>query len=225
MAAPTRSTSQPTPHLVSYTTTNNIKIAIFSNSPDQQQYKDPTVAWRRISRHTDIDKAGSAAGTSAQAADMDSNISSRKRGRPPGHKNQCSKPKVISGVKAWRIEPIPVEEQRTQLSSVDGMGSNRIESLAGPEVAQGLYPQEAATRVTPAMTDLLTTPQSSGQEPRIGHGSSTEQPQELPARQMDQADAGTMQIDERKAQTDHSARKRKECPTEAEQRYNRSRYT
>ena len=43
-AGTTRSTSQPTPHLVSYTTTNNIKIAILSNSPDQQQYKDPTEA-------------------------------------------------------------------------------------------------------------------------------------------------------------------------------------
>ena len=43
-AGTTRSTSQPTPHLVCYTTTNNIKIAILSNSPDQQQYKDPKVA-------------------------------------------------------------------------------------------------------------------------------------------------------------------------------------
>ena len=42
---------------------------------------------------------------------------------------------------------------------------------------------------------------------------------------MDQADADTTQIIERTAQTAHSARKRKECPTEAEQRYNRSRYT
>ena len=87
-----------------------------------------------------------------------------------------------------------------------------------------MYPQESATRVTPAMTVLLTTPQSGGRVPRIGHGSSTEQTQELPARQMDQADADTMQIIERTAQTAHSARKRKECPTEAEQRYNRSRY-
>ena len=40
-AGTTRSISQPTPHLVSYTTTNNIKIAILSNSPNQQQYQDP----------------------------------------------------------------------------------------------------------------------------------------------------------------------------------------
>ena len=51
----------------------------------------------------------------------------------------------------------------------------------GKKVEQGLYPQEAATMVTPAKTDLLTTPQSGGQVPRIGHGSSTEQPQELPS--------------------------------------------
>ena len=56
-------------------------------------------------------------------------------------------------------------------TSYTGMGANRIESFVGQEVEQGLYPQEAATRVTPAMTDLLTTPQSGGQVPRIGHGS------------------------------------------------------
>ena len=88
-----------------------------------------------------------------------------------------------------------------------------------------MYPQESATRVTPAMTVLLTTPQSGGQVPRIGHGSSTEHPQELPASQRDQADADIMQVNERTAQTTHSARKWKECPTAAEQRYNRSRYT
>ena len=75
------------------------------------------------------------------------------------------------------------------------------------------------------MTDLLTTPQSGGQVPRIGHGSSREQLQELPASQRDQADADIMQLNERMAQTAHSARKRKECPTAAEQRYNRSRHT
>ena len=110
-------------------------------------------------------------------------------------------------------------------TSYTGNGASRLESFVCQEVEQGLYPQEAATRVTPAMTVLLTTPQSGGQVPRIGHGSSTEQPQELPASQRDQADADTMQLIERTAQTAHSARKRKECPTAAEQRYNRSRYT
>ena len=122
------------------------------------------------------------------------------------------------------MEPIPVEEQRTQLSSVDGMEASRKESLAGPEVEQGLYPQEAATRITPAMTDLLITPHSGGQELRIRHGSFTEQPQELPASQRDQADNDVMQPEERMEQTAHSSRKRKECPTAAEQHYNRSRH-
>ena len=36
----TRSTSQPPTHLVRYTTSNNVKLAILSNSPDQQQYED-----------------------------------------------------------------------------------------------------------------------------------------------------------------------------------------
>jgi len=94
-----------------------------------------------------------------------------------------------------------------------GMGASRIESLAGPEVEQGQYPQEAAMGVTPAMTDLLTTPQSGGQKPRIGHGSSTEQPQELPASPKDQADADVMQLNERRAQTAHSARNWKESNT------------
>ena len=75
------------------------------------------------------------------------------------------------------------------------------------------------------MTDLLTTPQSGGQVPMMGHGSSTEQPQELPASQRDQADADVMQLNERMTQTVHSARKRKECPTATEQCHNRSRHT
>jgi hypothetical protein len=104
-------------------------------------------------------------------------------------------------------------------------GASRLERPALREVEQGVYPQAFATSVTPAVTVLQTTPQFGGWVPRIGHESSTEQLQEQPARQMDQGDAGTMQINERKAETDHSARKRKECPTEAEQRYNRSRYT
>ena len=48
--------------------------------------------------------------------------------------------------------------------------------------------------------------------------------QKLPASQRDQAHTDTMQLNERTAQTDHRARKRKECPTATEQRYNRSRY-
>jgi hypothetical protein len=72
---------------------------------------------------------------------------------------------------------------------------------------------------------LLTTPQSGGWVTRIGHGSYTEQPQELPARKLDQVDACITQITERKAQILHSARKRKECPTEEKQMYNRLRYT
>ena len=93
-------------------------------------------------------------------------------------------------------------------TSYTGNGASRPESFVGQEVEQGLYPQEAATRVTPAITVSLTTPQSGGQVPRIGHGSSTEQSQKLPASPMDQADADTMQLIERTAQTAHSARKR-----------------
>ena len=110
-------------------------------------------------------------------------------------------------------------------TSYTGNEASRLESFVGQEVEQGLYPQEAATGVTPAMTVLLTTPQSGGQVPRIGHGSSTEQPQELPASQRDQADADTMQLNERTSQTAHRAWNRKKCPTAAEQRYNQSRYT
>ena len=119
-AGATRSTSQPTPHLVSYTTANNTKIAILSHSPDQQQYKDPAVAWRRIFKHTNSDHAGSAAGsTSAHLIDMERNPSSRNRGRPVGNKNQCSKPKAIRGVKTRRMETTTVEGQSNQVSRVD----------------------------------------------------------------------------------------------------------
>jgi hypothetical protein len=104
-------------------------------------------------------------------------------------------------------------------------GASRLESSAFHEIEQRVYPQESASSVTTDMTVLLTTPQSGGWESRIGHGSSTEQLQELSARQMDKADDGTLQINERMAQTVPCARKRKECPTKAEQRSIRSRYT
>ena len=106
--------------------------------------------------------------------------------------------------------------------SYTGNGASKQKRPTLQEVEQGTYPQESTTRVTPAGTVSLTTPQSGGWATRIGHGSYTEQPQELPARQLDQVDACTTQITERKAQIVHSARKRKECPTEEEQMYNRS---
>ena len=119
-AGTTRSTSQPTPHLVSYTTANNVKNAILSNSPDQQQYQDPAVAWRRIFKHTDSGHAGGAAGsTVAQKLEMERNPQSRKRGRPMGTKNSCSKPKAIRGVKARRMETPTVEGQSNPLPQVD----------------------------------------------------------------------------------------------------------
>jgi hypothetical protein len=110
-------------------------------------------------------------------------------------------------------------------TSYTGNGASRLERSALREVEQGMYPQESATSVTPAVTVLVTTPQSGGLVTRIGHGSDMEQPQELPARQMDQVNASTMQSTERTARIAHSARKRKKLHTEAEQIYNRSRYT
>ena len=106
-----------------------------------------------------------------------------------------------------------------------GNGASKRERPTLQEVEQGTYPQESSTRVTSAGAVSLTTPQSRGWATRIGHGSHTEHPQELPARQVDQVDACTTQIPERKAQIVHSARKRKECPTEEKQMYNQSRYT
>ena len=58
----------------------------------------------------------------------------------------------------------------------------------------------------------------------IGNGCSLEQIQEQPARHSEYVDACTTQTTERMAQTIHSARKRKECPTKVEQRNTRSRY-
>ena len=39
-------------------------------------------------------------------------------------------------------------------------GANRLENFEFCELEQGAYPQESANSVTPAMTVLLTTPQS-----------------------------------------------------------------
>ena len=110
--------------------------------------------------------------------------------------------------------------------SQTGNGTSRLERSASREIGQGEYPQESATIVTPVVTALLTTPQSGGGwGTRIGHGSPMEQPQERPAGQMDRAGADTRQTKERKAHTDHSARKQKECPTDEEHRCTQSRYT
>ena len=111
------------------------------------------------------------------------------------------------------------------IMSQTGNGTSRLERSASRGTGQGEYPQESEIIVTPVVTALLTTPQSGGWVTRIGHGSPMEQPQERPAGQMDRAGADTRQTKERKAHTDHSARKRKECPTEEEHRCTRSRYT
>ena len=108
--------------------------------------------------------------------------------------------------------------------SYTGTGANELERPILQGVEQGMYPQESATRVTSAGDVSLPAPQSSGWATRTGHGSHTEKPQGRPARQVDQVDTCTTQTTERKAQTGHSARKRKECPTEEEQRYIRSRH-
>ena len=44
--------------------------------------------------------------------------------------------------------------------SYTGNGASSLEGSALREVEQGVYPQESAISVTPAMTVLLTTPQS-----------------------------------------------------------------
>ena len=102
--------------------------------------------------------------------------------------------------------------------SYTGTGANELERPILQGVEQGRYPSESATRVTSAGNVSLPAPQSSGWETRTGHGSYTEMPQERPARQVDPVDACTRQTPERTAQTERSARKRKECPTEEEQR-------
>ena len=108
--------------------------------------------------------------------------------------------------------------------SYTGTGASELERPILQRVEQGTYPQESTTRVTSAENVLLPAPQSGGWVTRTGLGSHTEQPQRLPVRQVDQVDACTTQTTEKKAQAEHSARKRKECPTEEEKRYNRSRY-
>ena len=108
--------------------------------------------------------------------------------------------------------------------SYTGTGASELERPILQEVEQGMYPQESTTRVTFAGNVSLPAPQSSGWATRTRHGSYTEKPQEQPARQTDPVDACTTQTHERTAQTGHSARKRKEYPTEEEQRYNRSRH-
>ena len=68
-------------------------------------------------------------------------------------------------------------------TSYTGIGASRIESFVGPEVAQGRYPQESATRVTSTGNVTLPAPQSSGRDTRTGHGSYVEELHERTARQ------------------------------------------
>ena len=119
-AGTTRSVSQPTPHLVSYTTANKVKIAILSHSPDQLQYQDAEVAWRRIFKHMDRGHEGSTAGnTVVHQLAMERSPQTRKRGRPTGTKTTCSKPKALRGVKARRTETIATDGQGTPIPQVD----------------------------------------------------------------------------------------------------------
>ena len=108
--------------------------------------------------------------------------------------------------------------------SYTGTGANAQEHPILQGVEQGRYPQESATRVTSTGNVTLPAPQSSGWETRTGHGSYVEELQERTARQEDHVDAYATQTSERTAQPGHSARKRKECPTEEGQKHNRSRH-
>jgi hypothetical protein len=108
--------------------------------------------------------------------------------------------------------------------SYTGNGAIQLERLSHQDVEQGTYSQESTTRVTSAGTVSLTTPQSGGWATRIGHGCYLEQLQEQPAKQLDHINACTTQTTEREAQITHSARKRKESPTNEEQIHNRPRH-
>ena len=101
----TRSADQPQQHLVVYTNPNKVKIAIISTSPDQAQYEHPAAAWRCILQP----KANAPTMMSPQSATVSNQIpnpspTNRKRGRPTGSRNLCSKPKALRGVKIRRTE-------------------------------------------------------------------------------------------------------------------------
>ena len=84
------------------------KLAVISTSPDQQQYEDPVRAWRRILQQQTIPpptQPKSADHISTPASPANHTPTHRKRGRPSGSANQCSKPKALRGVKARRTDP------------------------------------------------------------------------------------------------------------------------
>ena len=98
--------SRPTRiHLVVCTNTNNVKISIISTSLDQAQYKHPAAAWRRIlqptTHATTMMSLQSFTGSKQIPKPSPTN---RKRGRPTGSRNLCSKPKALRGVKIGRTE-------------------------------------------------------------------------------------------------------------------------
>ena len=101
----TRSAGQPQQHLVTYTNPNKMKLAIISTSPDQSQYENPALAWRRILQP----KANALTTMSPSSVPVSNQIpnptpTTRKRGQPRGSRNLCSKPIALRGVKIQRTE-------------------------------------------------------------------------------------------------------------------------
>ena len=96
----TRSAGQPQQHLVVYANPNKVKLAIISNSPDQEQYEDSAKAWRRIFKHSISEPAPQPPTTAPERTPLqpEPTTRTRKRGRPVGSKNSNSKPKAIRGI-------------------------------------------------------------------------------------------------------------------------------
>jgi hypothetical protein len=95
---------------VIYTNPNKVKLAVISTSPDQQLYEDPARAWRRILQHPTSPTATQPTlrdYTSTPVSPPNSKSTNRKRGRPSGSTNKCSKPKALRRVKARRMELTP----------------------------------------------------------------------------------------------------------------------
>ena len=112
----TRSAGQPQQHLVVYTNPNKVKLAIISNSPDQEQYEDSAKAWRRIFKHSISEPAPQPPTTEPERTPLptEPTTMTRKRGRPVGSKNSSSKPKAIRGIKLRRIDLTPPHWTNTQ---------------------------------------------------------------------------------------------------------------
>ena len=88
-----RSESTDSPHMVIYTNPSKLRLAVFSQSPDQQRHEKPAIAWQRIFRPTEAPELTHTSEAIQQTSSVETSPQARKHGRLKAIKQQCGKAK------------------------------------------------------------------------------------------------------------------------------------